>query len=258
MDLRLDGKTALITGGSRGIGKGIAAAMAASGAKVMITSRKADSCEEAAAEIGHDCQWYASNVGYPDQAEALVEHTMATLGGVDILVNNAGANPYAGPTIDVDVPRWEKTIQVNMTAPLVLTQLCWNSYMKDGPGGSTVINISSVGGLTTNRQLGVYDVAKAGLIHLTKQLAAELGPKVRVNCIAPGLIKTDFARILWEGERGGEVAEAYPMKRLGEVEDIAGCAVWLAAETGSWISGQTIALDGGGLIALKPEQGSGE
>jgi len=251
MDLRLDGKTALVTGGSRGIGRGIARAFAESGAQVMITSRKAESCEEAAADIGHDCQWFASNVGYPDQAEAVVDHTLEKFGAVDILVNNAGANPYAGPTIDVDVPRWDKTIQVNMTAPLVLTQLCWNKYMKEGPGGSSVINISSVGGLSTNPQLGVYDVAKAGLIHLTKQLAAELGPKVRVNCIAPGLIKTDFARILWEGERGGEVAEAYPLKRLGEAEDIAGCATWLAAETGSWITGQTIVMDGGGLISFK-------
>lgn len=251
MDLRLDGKTALITGGSRGIGRGIAAAFAESGANVMITSRKADSCEEAAAAIGHGCQWFASNVGYADQAEAVVDHTLDKFGAVDILVNNAGANPYAGPTIDVDVPRWEKTIQVNMTAPLVLTQLCWNKYMKEGPGGSSVINISSVGGLSTNEQLGVYDIAKAGLIHLTKQLAAELGPKVRVNCIAPGLIKTDFARILWDGERGPLVAKSYPLERLGEVEDIAGCATWLAAETGSWITGQTIAMDGGGLIAFK-------
>jgi len=164
MDLRLDGKTALVTGGSRGIGRGIAAAFAASGAKVMIASRKADSCEEAAAAIGHDCQWYAANVGHADQAEALVDHTLEQFGAIDILVNNAGANPYAGPTIDVDVPRWEKTIQVNMTAPLVLTQLCWNKYMKDGPGGSTIINISSVGGLSTNEQLGVYDVATLGLL----------------------------------------------------------------------------------------------
>jgi NAD(P)-dependent dehydrogenase (short-subunit alcohol dehydrogenase family) len=251
MDLRLDGKTALITGGSRGIGKGIAKMYAESGAKVMITSRKAESCEETAAEIGHDVRWFASNVGYADQAEAVVDHTLETFGAVDILVNNAGANPYAGPMIDVDVPRWEKTIQVNMTAPLVLTQLCWNKYMKDSDGGCSVINISSVGGLSTNIQLGVYDVAKAGLIHMTKQFAAELGPKVRVNCIAPGLIKTDFARILWEGERGVEVAAAYPLGRLGESYDIAGCATWLAAETGSWITGQTIPMDGGGLIAFK-------
>jgi NAD(P)-dependent dehydrogenase (short-subunit alcohol dehydrogenase family) len=253
MDLRLDGKTALITGGSRGIGKGIAEAMAASGARLMIASRNADVCEQAAAEIGYDCQWFAANVGRPEEAEALVDHTIATLGGVDILVNNAGANPYAGPTIDVDVARWEKTIQVNMTAPLVLSQLCWHRYMKDGPGGSTIINIASVSGLRTNPQLGVYAVAKAGMIHLTKQLAAELGPNARVNCIAPGLIKTDFARVFWEGERGAEVAESYPMKRLGEVEDIAGCAVWLAAETGGWITGQTIALEGGGLVGFKSD-----
>jgi NAD(P)-dependent dehydrogenase (short-subunit alcohol dehydrogenase family) len=258
MDLRLDGKTALITGGSRGIGRGIAQAFADSGARVMITSRKADSCEEAAAAIGNDCRWFASNVGYPDQAEAVVDHTLAEFGAIDILVNNAGANPYAGPTIEIDVPRWEKTLQVNVTAPLVLTKLCWEKYMKEGPGGCSVINISSVGGLTTNIQLGAYDVAKAALIHLTKQLAAELGPKVRVNCIAPGLIKTDFARILWEGERGKQVAESYPLGRLGEVEDIAGCATWLAAETGSWITGQTIAMEGGGLVAFRTMPGDGE
>lgn len=251
MDLRLDGKVALVTGGSRGIGRSIAAAFAASGARVMIASRKADSCEEAAADIGHDCRWFAANVGYPDQAEALVDHTLAELGGVDILVNNAGANPYAGPTIDVDLARWDKTIAVNMTAPLLLTQLCWRRYMQQAGGGCSIINISSVGGLTTSPQLGVYDVAKAGLIHLTKQLAAELGPAVRVNCIAPGLIRTDFARILWEGERGGQVAESYPMKRLGEADDIAACATWLAADSGAWITGQTIVLDGGGLVAFK-------
>ncbi|MBV30212.1 MAG: SDR family oxidoreductase [Actinomycetota bacterium] len=253
MDLRLDGKVALVTGGSKGIGREIATAYAQSGAKVMITSRKADACELAALEIGNGCEWYASNVGYEDQVESLVDHTLDTFGAIDILVNNAGANPYAGPTIDVDVPRWDKTIQVNMTAPLVLTQLCWNKYMKESKGDCSIINISSVGGLTTNEQLGVYDVAKAGLIHLTKQLAAELGPKVRVNCIAPGLIKTDFAKILWDGERGAEVAASYPMGRLGQTSDIAGCATWLAAETGSWITGQTIVMDGGGLIAFKKD-----
>ena len=253
MDLRLDGKVALVTGGSKGIGREIATAYAQSGAKVMITSRKADACELAASEIGNGCEWFASNVGYEDQVESLVDHTLDTFGAIDILVNNAGANPYAGPTINVDVPRWNKTIQVNMTAPLVLTQLCWNKYMKESMGGCSIINISSVGGLTTHEQLGVYDVAKAGLIHLTKQLAAELGPKVRVNCIAPGLIKTDFAKILWDGERGAEVAASYPMGRLGETSDIAGCATWLAAETGSWITGQTIVMDGGGLIAFKKD-----
>jgi NAD(P)-dependent dehydrogenase (short-subunit alcohol dehydrogenase family) len=249
MDLRLDGKTALVTGGSRGIGKGIAAAMAASGAQVMITSRKADSCEEAAAEIGHGCVWEAGHVGQPDDAERIIDACIERLGGIDILVNNAGTNPYAGPTIDVDLPRWEKTFQVNLTAPLLWTQLAWRRHMQEH--GGVVINISSVGGFATNEALGVYDVTKAALIHLTKQLAAELGPQARVNAICPGLIKTDFARMLWEGDRGAEVAKSYPLGRLGEVEDIAAAAVWLAADSGSWITGQSIVLDGGGLIAFR-------
>ena len=249
MDLRLDGKTALITGGSRGIGKGIATAMAESGAKVMITSRKAEACEEAAAEIGHGCFWEAGHVGKPEDAERVIDSCIAQLGGVDILVNNAGTNPYAGPTIDVDMGRWEKTFEVNLTAPLFWTQLAWRKYMEEN--GGVVLNISSVGGLSTSPVLGVYDITKAALIHLTKQLAPELGPKVRVNAICPGLIKTDFAKMLWEGERGDQVAEVYPMKRLGEVEDIAAAALWLAADSGSWITGQAIVLDGGGLVQFR-------
>lgn len=249
MDLRLDGKTALITGGSRGIGKGIARAFAEAGARVMITSRKADACEEAAAEIGHGCVWEAANVGNPDDAERVVNSCIGQLGGVDILVNNAGTNPYAGPMIDVDLPRWEKTFEVNLTAPMIWTQTVWQRHMKES--GGVVINISSVGGFGTSEALGVYAVTKAALIHLTKQLAPELGPGVRVNALCPGLIKTDFARVLWEGDRGGEVADAYPLKRLGEVEDIAAAAVWLAADSGSWITGQAIVLDGGGLVQFR-------
>jgi NAD(P)-dependent dehydrogenase (short-subunit alcohol dehydrogenase family) len=250
MELRLDGKTALVTGGSRGIGKSIAREMAAAGAQVMITSRKADACEAAAEEIGMGVQWRASNVGDPAQGEAVIDHTLETFGRIDVLVNNAGANPYAGPTIGVDLPRWEKTIQVNLTAPLVWTQLAWNKWMKDSDGGCSIINISSVGGLSTNEILGVYDVTKSALLHLTRQLAAELGTKVRVNAIAPGLIRTDFARVLWEGDRGDQVAKAYPLTRLGEPEDIAYAALYLASDAGSWMTGQTLVLDGGGLIGF--------
>lgn len=249
MDLRLDGKTALITGGSRGIGKGIASAMAASGAQVMITSRKADSCEEAATEIGHGCLWEAGHVGKEEAAERVIAAAIERMGGIDILVNNAGTNPYAGPTIDIDRPRWEKTFEVNLTAPLMWTQMAWQQHMQEH--GGVVLNVSSVGGFATNPALGAYGVTKAALIHLTKQLAAELGPKVRVNVLCPGLIKTDFARLLWEGERGDQVAAAYPLGRLGEPEDIAAAAVWLSADSGSWITGQAIVLDGGGLISFR-------
>jgi len=249
MDVRLDGKVALVTGGSRGIGKGIARAFAEAGAQVMITSRKAESCEEAAKEIGASAHWEAGNIGRVEDAERVIGATLARLGRLDILVNNAATNPYAGPTIDVDLPRWEKTLQVNLTAPLFWTQLAWQRFMREH--GGAIVNISSVGGLSTNPILGVYDVSKAALIQLTKQLAAELGPKVRVNAIAPGLIRTDFARVLWEKGRGDQVAKAYPLKRLGEPEDVAAAAVYLASDVASgWITGHTIVLDGGGLIGF--------
>ena len=244
MDLRLDGKTALVTGGSRGIGKAIAKAYIDSGADVMIMSRKAESCEEAAAELG--CQWEAGHVGNPEDAERVVDACIEKLGGVDILVNNAGTGPYNGPTIDVDLPRWNKTFEVNLTAPLVFSQLCWNKYMKDNRG--VIINIASVGGFGTHPHIGVYDISKAALIHLTKQLGAELGPQARVNVLCPGLVKTDLSQFLWEGDKGDEVAQMYPLKRLGEVEDVAAAATWLAADSGRWITGQSIVLDGGGMV----------
>ena len=244
MDLRLDGKRALVTGGSRGIGKAIAKAFVDSGAEVMISSRKAESCEATANEIG--CIYEAGHVGREEDAERITDACIERLGGVDILVNNAATNPYAGPTIDVDMPRWNKTFEVNLTAPLAWTQMCWNKYMK--ANGGVVINISSVGGMSTNPALGVYDVSKAALIHLTKQLAPELAPGVRVNALCPGLIKTDFAKYLWEDGKGDDVAQMYPLKRLGEPEDIAAAAVYLAADSGSWITGQSIVLDGGGLV----------
>ena len=246
MELALDGRTALVTGGSKGIGKAIAKGFADAGAKVMITSRKAEVCESAADEIGGGCEWEAGNVGDPEHMERAIDRTIELFGGVDILVNNAATNPYAGPMIDADLPRWEKTIDVNMTAPFLWTQMVWQKYQKDN--GGVILNIASVGGLETNPMLGVYDVTKAGLIHMTKQFAAELAPQVRVNAICPGLIKTDFARMLWEGDGGDMVAQQYPLKRLGEVEDIAAAALYLAADSGSWITGQAIVLDGGGQI----------
>ncbi len=250
----LTGKVALVTGGSRGIGKQIAITFARAGAQVMIASRKAEALETAAAEIDEasgttGCAWMVGNTGQPEAATALVEGTIDRLGRIDILVNNAATNPYAGPMIDVDLGRWEKTIAVNLTGPLLLTQAAWQSWMREN--GGVVINISSVGGLMTSEVLGVYDLTKSAMIHMTQQLGAELGPNVRVNAICPGLIKTDFARMLWEGEAGDRVAQTYPLKRLGETWDVANAALFLAADTGSWITGQHLVLDGGGLVAFK-------
>jgi NAD(P)-dependent dehydrogenase (short-subunit alcohol dehydrogenase family) len=248
---RLDGKVALVTGGSKGIGLGIARQFAAAGARVLITARKVEGLEQAVAEIHGDgasgeVAWCAANAGSPEDAEKAIAAALERFGRLDVLVNNAATNPYAGPTIDVDLSRWDKTFQVNLRGPLVWTQVAWRSWMKEH--GGVVLNISSVGGLATNRILGVYDVTKAALIHLTKQLAAELAPRVRVNAIAPGLIRTDFARALWEDGRGEQIARAYPLGRLGEPADVAGAALFLAADTGSWITGQTIVMDGGELV----------
>ena len=248
MEVRLDGKVALVTGGSRGIGKAIAEAFVAAGAEVMITSRSEESCAAAALEIGEGAHFEPGHIGRDEDAERVIEATMDRLGRIDVLVNNAATNPYAGRTIEVDRARWDKTFEINLTAPMFWTQKAWNRCMKEN--GGSVVNISSVGGLSTNPILGVYDVTKAALIHLTKQLAAELAPQVRVNALAPGLVKTDFAKVLWEGERGADVADAYPLKRLGEPEDVARAALFLAADTGRWITGQTWALEGGALCAF--------
>ncbi len=243
MEIRLDGKTAIVTGGSRGIGKAIATAFSNAGANVMITSRKAEQLEEAAGEIGGACVWMPGNVGEPESAEAVVASTVEQFGGVDILVNNAATNPYVGPMIEADLGRWNKTIQVNLTAPVLWAQAAWNASMKEN--GGAILNVASVGGLGTSAELAVYNMTKSALIHTTKQLAAELAPRVRVNAVAPGLIKTDFARLLWEGERGEQAAKAYPLKRLGEVEDISNAAMYLCSEASGWVTGQTIVLDGG-------------
>jgi len=247
VDLRLDGKVALVTGGSRGIGLAIAQALGRSGARVMISSRKAEALEAAAATIEGETAWYAANAGDPDAALACVADTVARLGGLDILVNNAATNPYMGPIIDISAAQADKTVQVNQRGVLLWTQAAWRASMAER--GGSVVNISSVGGMSSDGYIGYYNVTKAAVIHLTRQLAFELGPAVRVNCIAPGLVKTDFARALWEGAGGERVAKGLPLKRLGEPEDIAGAAVFLASDAASWITGQTLAVDGGALAS---------
>lgn len=248
MELRLDGKVAVVTGGSRGIGKGIAKAYVEAGGNVMLVSRKAETLEATAAELagtGGDVAVFPAHVGRPEDAAACMQACLDRWGSVDILVNNAATNPYAGPTIDCDLSRWDKTHEVNLRGPFAWTQAAWKASMKER--GGCVINIASAGAFLTSSQLGVYGTFKAAMVYLTKQLASELGPNVRVNCIAPGLIKTDFAKILWEGERGAKVAEIYPLKRLGEPGDIGEAALFLAAGAG-WMTGQTLLLDGGETI----------
>ena len=250
MELRLDGKVAIVTGGSRGIGKSIAQTFVAAGAQVMITSRKAEACEAAVKEIGEGAHFEAGHIGKEEDMHRVVEATLDRLTRIDILINNAATNPYAGPIIEIDRARWDKTFSTNLTAPLFWTQKVWEVWMKEH--GGSILNIASVGGFGTSPILGVYDITKAALIHTTKQLAAELAPKVRVNALAPGLVKTDFAKALWEDGKGETVAKAYPLERLGEVEDVAAAALFMTAESARWVTGQTWILDGGGVIGFKP------
>jgi len=245
MDLRLDGKTALVTGASKGIGFAIAKAMAESGAKVMLSSRKQEQLEKAAAEIDGEVDVFAANAGEPEQAEACVNATLARFGAVDILVNNAATNPYFGRAIDIDLSRYDKTFQVNLRGVFVWTQLAYRSWMQEH--GGCVINLASVGGMKYGGLIGIYGTTKAGVIHLTKHLAAELAPSVRVNAIAPGLVKTDFAKALYEsGEEA--VAAMMPLKRLGIPDDIAPAAVYLASDAATWVTGHVMVLDGGLLV----------
>ena len=246
MDLRLDGKTALVTGASKGIGFAIAKGMAESGAKVLLSSRKQEQLEKAAAEIDGDVDVFAANAGEPDQAEACVNATLERFGALDILVNNAATNPYFGRAIDIDLSRYDKTFQVNVRGAFVWTQLAYRSWMQEH--GGTVINIASVGGMKFGGLIGIYDTTKAALIHLTKHLAVELAPDVRVNAIAPGLVKTDFAKALYQsGEEA--VAAMRPLKRLGIPDDIAPAAVYLASDAASWVTGHVMVLDGGFLVS---------
>jgi NAD(P)-dependent dehydrogenase (short-subunit alcohol dehydrogenase family) len=245
----MDGKAAIVTGGSKGIGKGIAKAFAEAGAHVLITARKPDTLESATAELGPNVSWIAGHTGRPEDGERVVATCLERYGSCDVLVNNAATNPYAGPLIDAPLPAWDKTVEVNLRGPLAWSQIAWHAWMKDH-GDCSIINIASVGGYGTSPNLGLYAVLKAALIHMTKQLAAELAPNVRVNALAPAVIKTDFARILWEGEAGERTAKTYPLQRLGEPADIGEAALYLAAGA-SWMTGQTLVLDGGGLIAFR-------
>jgi len=250
MEIRLDGKVALVTGGSRGIGRATAETLAAAGARVVVSSRKQDDLDEVVAAIeaaGGQAAAIAANAGEPEQAEACVRATVERFGGLDILVNNAATNPYMGPVADIDLARYDKTWQVNLRGPLVWTQAALGAGLGAGDGAA-VVNIASIGGMSVEPGLGIYNTTKAALIHLTKVLASEIGPRVRVNAVAPGLVKTDMARALWE-QHEEAIARRMPTGRLGEPADIANAVVFLSSPLASWITGHTLVVDGGALVA---------
>jgi NAD(P)-dependent dehydrogenase (short-subunit alcohol dehydrogenase family) len=239
----LKDRVAIVTGASRGIGLGIAAELVRQGARVCVTARKAEALDAAVAELGGPGAAIAVAGKADDadhQAEAVAK-TMEAFGRLDMLVNNAGINPVYGPLVDVD-PAAAKTFAVNVLAPIAWTRRARDAWM--GEHGGSVVNVSSVAGLRASPGIGLYGVSKAALIRLTTELAVELGPRIRVNAVAPAVVKTRFATALYEG-REEQVSAAYPLKRLGVPEDIAGAVAFLLSDQASWITGQTLVLDGG-------------
>ena len=243
--LRLDGKVALVTGASRGIGLATAALFAEAGATVMLTSRKAEPLAEAAKGIDGEVDWFACNAGDPQAARECVATTVRRFGTLDILVNNAATNPYYGPIVDLDLAIADKIVQVNQRAVLAWSQAAWHQAM--AATGGVIVNVASVGGFMAEAGIGYYNTTKAAVIHLTRQLALELAPGVRVNAVAPGLVKTRFARMLWQ-PFGDTIAARLPLRRLGEPADIATAILFLASDASSWMTGHTLVLDGGSSL----------
>ncbi len=247
----LSGKVALITGSTRGIGKAIAEELGRAGAKVVVSSRKAEAVEAVRAEFeqaGLSVLGQACNVSRKEELQALVDSTIATWGRIDIAIANAASNPYYGPLTGLPDEAFDKIFVNNVKSVLWLAAMTLPGMAERG--GGSFISIGSIGGILANTVIGAYGMSKAADHHLVRNLAAEWGPKkVRVNAIAPGLIRTDFARALWEDDkRRLEREAATPLRRLGEPRDISGVALFLASEAAAFITGQTIVADGGVTI----------
>ena len=247
----LKGKVAVVTGGSRGIGRAICLAMAEHGASVVVSSRKLDACEAVVKEIeaaGGKAKAIACNIGHREPVEALVAGAKAAFGKIDILVCNAAINPHAGPLSEVTDSIFDKVMASNVRSNLWLANLAVPEMAARGDGA--VIIISSIAGMRGSGSIGMYGISKAADFQLARQLAVEWGPKnVRVNAIAPGLVRTDFARYLWENPELYEKAiSGYPLRRIGEPDDIAGIAVFLASKAGAFVTGQVLVADGGATI----------
>ncbi|WOX20773.1 SDR family oxidoreductase [Streptomyces solicathayae] len=241
---RFEGKTAIVTGASRGIGLAIAERLVAEGARVVVTGRTKDTLDEAVAALGGPA--YALGVaGKADDQEHqadTVRRAIEAFGSVDLLVNNTGINPVYGPMIELDLAAARKIVEINCLAALSWTQTVHGAWMKEH--GGSVVNVSSVSGVQPAPMIGMYGASKAMLISMTELLAVELAPDIRINAVAPAVVKTKFATALYEG-REAELAAGYPLKRLGEPEDIGSVVAFLLSEDAAWLTGQTVVIDGG-------------
>ena len=236
----LEGRVAIVTGASRGIGLAVAEALTAAGARVCVTGRDADGVHAAAARLGG--VGLAGTVADPAHLRDLTELTMDEFGRIDVVVNNAATNEPYGPLMEADPDRWRETFTVNVEAPLRLVRHAWRAWM--GEHGGSVVNICTEGAAHVGPNVGAYGTSKAALLHLTQQLAGELAPAVRVNSVSPGLVRTEMARFVWEPAEQ-ELAAGLPLGRIGEPEDIARAVVWLTSDAAEWITGADLLVDGG-------------
>lgn len=243
--LDLTGRTAIVAGASRGIGLAAAQAIAAAGANVVLTSRSQESADAAAAQVGGTAIGVAAHAVDEDAARRCVDLTLERFGSLDILVNNAGTNRAYGPIIDQDHERFTKTFDVNLWAPVLWTGLATKMWM--GEHGGSVVNTASIGGMAAEANIGVYNASKAALIHVTKQLALELSPKVRVNAVAPGVVRTKLAEALWK-EHEQAMSASTALGRIGEPEDVGSAVAFLVSDAASWITGETLVIDGGQVL----------
>lgn len=248
--LDLTGRTAIITGASRGIGLATARALSSAGANVVVTSRSQQSAEAAAAQLGGNAIGIGAHATDEHAAQQCIDSTIKRFGRLDILINNVGTNPSYGPIVEQDYARFAKTFDVNLWAPILWTSVAARAWLTEH--GGVVVNIASIGGMGVEANLGVYNASKAALIHLTKQLALELSPRIRVNAIAPGLVRTKLAEALVR-DNESRLSAVTALGRIGEPDDIGSAIVFLASDAASWVTGETFVIDGGQRLG-SPEE----
>lgn len=246
----LGGRVAVVTGASQGIGLAIAASLRWHGAHVVLVARKQAGLQQARDQLlatpgPGDIDIAVGNAGDEGHAELTMRSTVSRFGHVDVLVNNAATNPYFGPLLDIDASRAAKTVQVNQFGPLAWSRCAWHDGGMSTRGGS-IVNVASIGALIVDPGTGYYNATKAALLAMTKQLAYELGPQVTVNAVAPGIVKTEFAREIWEAEEE-RLTTKLPLRRLGTPEDIAEAVLFLVGPGARWITGHTLIVDGGAM-----------